>query len=458
MSLLLIELGAFLVAIAVLIAVHEYGHFQVARRLGFKVLRFSIGFGKPLLTRVGRDGVEYVLSAIPLGGYVKLADEREAPVAPGDLDRAFNRRPVWQRITVLVAGPGANFVFAVVAFWILFMSGVPGLRPVLGEVRSDSIAARAGLRAGDEIVAVGGEPVATREAAVLGLLSNLVDGGRVSVRLRRAGADREAVLDVPASERRRLTEPGAWAEGLGLGFTLPHRPALIGRVIPGGAAAAAGLASGDQIVAVNGERVGDFGDFRTAIGGRPGETVSLDLRRGGRDVRLPVTVRAVHDPAEPGKALVGRIGVEPGAPAAFPAEMLTVERHGPISAIAPALRETWAKTALTVKFLWRMLTGDVSLKNVSGPLSIATYAGLTAIEGGTAFLGFLALISISLGVLNLLPVPILDGGQIVYQLLEALQGKPLSTRVQVLGQQLGLVLLILLMSLAFYNDIARHFG
>ena len=458
MSLALVQLAAFLVAIGVLISVHEFGHFWVARRLGFKVLRFSLGFGRPLLRRAGRDGVEYVLAAIPLGGYVKLADERDAPVAPEDAGRAFNRRPVWQRIAVLAAGAGANFAFAVVAFWVLFMHGVPGLKPVVGEIRAGSLAAQAGLASGDEIVAVGGRAVGTREAAVLGILNAIVDSGRVDLTVRGHGGEHAAALRVPDERRRALTEPGAWADGLGFGFVRPHLAPVVGRVLAGGAAAAAGLATGDEVLAVNGRHVTEFVELVTEIRSRPGTTVVLDLRRRGAPLTLPVAVRAERDESQPGRPLVGRIGVAPAGEPSFPPAMHTLERYAPLAAIGPAFAETWQKSALTVKFLWRMVTGEVSLKNVSGPLSIASYAGISALEGFTAFLAFLALISISLGVLNLLPIPILDGGQIVYQLVEAAQGRPLPARVQQLGQQVGIVLLILLMSLAFYNDIARLFG
>ncbi len=228
--------------------------------------------------------------------------------------------------------------------------------------------------------------------------------------------------------------------------------------MPGGGAEAAGLRPDDEILSVDGRPVAEFEDFRNAISGRPGATVTLAVRRGASHLELPVTVRGEHDANEPGQPLVGRIGIGPGGQASYPPEMQVLERHGPLDAIRPALAETWSKTALTVKFLWRMLTGDVSLKNVSGPISIANYAGISALEGGRTFLDFLALISISLGVLNLMPIPILDGGQVVYQLVEALKGTPLSPRAQALGQQVGIVLLLLLMSLAFYNDLARPAG
>ncbi len=452
-----VQILSFIVAIGVLVAVHEYGHFWVARRLGFKVLRFSIGFGRPIARRLGRDGVEYVIGLIPLGGYVRLADEREGPVAEEDLGRAFNRRPWWQRVLVLVAGAGANFLFAIVAFWCLYLAGVPGLKPLIGEVRTDSYAAQAGLRSGDEIVAVDGAPVATIESAVIGTLYQMIDDGRIDLQVRRDGVVAPVVIRIPPERRRALTEPGAWSEGLGFGFVRPHIPVIVGRVIAGGAAAAAGLKANDEILAINGERMTEFVDFRASIARRAGTTVELDVRRGPADLRLPVAVRGEVDPADPEHRQVGRIGIAPGGVASFPASVQVLERYGPLAAIGPALHRTWQTTAVTLKFLWRMVTGDVSLKNVNGPISIAAYAGISAREGLSSFLTFLAAVSISLGVLNLMPVPVLDGGQVVYQLVEAIKGSPLSIRLQAVGQQVGIALLLLLMSLAFYNDL-RHFG
>jgi regulator of sigma E protease len=458
MRFFLIEAIAFIVAIGVLIAVHEYGHFAVARRLGFKVLRFSIGFGRPLWRHRGQDGVEYVLAVLPLGGYVKMADEREAPVASEDQPRAFNRRPVWQRIAVLLSGPGANFLFAVLAFWVLYMSGVPGLKPLVGEVQPASLAARAGMKPGDEIVAVGKEAVATQEAAVLGMLSAVVDGGRVELVVRNDSGTHPVSLAVPDGTRRSLTEPGAWVKGFGFSFPRPHLAPVVGAIAPGGTAERAGLKSGDVITSVEGRPVSEWSALVDVVRGRPGSVLKLGVRRGTSVFDVAVDVRGERDEAHPDGPPIGRIGIAAGGEPQWPPGLVVVERHGPVDALLYAARETWSKSALTVKFLGRMLTGQVSLKNVSGPLSIANYAGVSALEGGTAFLSFLALISISLGVLNLLPIPILDGGQIVYQLAEAVKGQPLSIRTQMLGQQVGIIMLILLMSLAFYNDIARHFG
>jgi regulator of sigma E protease len=448
---------AFIVAIGVLVAVHEYGHFWVARKLGFKVLRFSIGFGRPLWKRTGKapDHTEYVVAAIPLGGYVKMLDEREGPIAPEDAGRTFQDRPPLARIAVLLAGPGFNFLFAIAAFWALFMYGVPGLKPVVGEITMGSVAERAGLLPEDTILAVGGHSVATRQAAVLGMLDALVDQGAVPLVVAGSdGRERTLALVVPPERRRELTEPGVLLRGLGFGFWLPQQPVIVGALIEGGPAARAGLLPGDEIVAVDGEAVDDFARFVERVRVRPGETITLDLRRDGSEQRVAVDVQADLDNGQ----AVGRIGVTVAATARFPDSMRTLERHGPIGAVGPAVAETWSKTVLTVKFLWRMVTGDVSTKNISGPINIAQYAGLSALGGITYFLGFLALVSISLGVLNLLPIPILDGGQIVYQLAEMLKGKPLSDEAQILGQKVGIALLVALMGFAFYNDIARLIG
>ncbi len=457
METVLTSVLAFVVAIGVLVAVHEYGHFWVARRLGFKVLRFSIGFGRPLVKWIGKspDRTEYVVAAIPLGGYVKMLDEREGPVSPGDAGRAFQDRPPLARIAVLLAGPGFNFLFAILAFWLVFLNGVPGLKPVVGEVTVGSLAQQAGLRPDDTLLEVDGRPVATREAAMLGMLDALVDGGEVTLAVEGAdGARRSLALAVPAERRRELTEPGALLGGLGFGFWLPRQPVVVEALAEGGAAARAGLRPGDEVVAVDGEPVEGFTAFVERIRVRPGETVTLTLRRAGGTLELPVDVAAESDNG----VLVGRIGVTVGGNLRFPDEMRTLERYGPFAAVAPALGETWSKTVLTVKFLWRMVTGDVSTKNISGPINIAQYAGLSALGGIGYFLGFLALVSISLGVLNLLPIPILDGGQVLYQLAEIVKGRPLSEELQVAGQKLGVVLLVALMGFAFYNDIARLIG
>jgi regulator of sigma E protease len=445
---------AFMVAIGILVAVHEYGHFWMARRVGVRVLRFSIGFGKRLWTRQGKDGTEFAISAIPLGGYVKLLDEREGPVAAADLSAAYNRKPVWQRILVLLAGPFANFLFAAAAYWVLFVAGVPALKPVLGEIAPQSIAAGAGLASGDEIVAVGTRATGTREAVVLAILDQLMDGGAIALQVRAPdGTTRVAPLRIVGSPRP-LTEPGALLPGLGFEFWYPTVPAEVGTMQPGSPAERAGLAAGDRIVAVGGTPVADFPALVKLVQPQPGKTLEFTIERSGERVVVPVEVEAQHE----GSKLVGRIGVRPASPGAIPEDMRTRERYGPVASLGRAVEKTWDMSALTVRLLWNVGTGDVSVKNLSGPINIAEYAGFSARQGILAFLSFLAIVSVSLFVLNLLPIPILDGGQIVYQLAELVKGSPLSERTQAAGQKVGIFLLLVLMSFAFYNDLSRLFS
>jgi len=445
---------AFMVAIGILVAVHEYGHFWMARRVGVRVLRFSIGFGRRLWTRQGKDGTEYAISAIPLGGYVKLLDEREGPVATADLSAAYNRKPVWQRILILLAGPFANFLFAAAAYWVLFVAGIPALKPVLGEVAPQSIAATAGLATGDEIIAVGTRETGTREAVVLAILDQLMDGSAIALKVRSPdGTTRAAPLAIVGSPRP-LTEPGALLPGLGFEFWYPTVPAEIGTMQPGSPAERAGLAVGDRIVAVGGTPVADFPALVKQVQPQPGKTLEFTVERSGERVVVPVEVDAQRE----GSKLVGRIGVRPASPGAIPEDMRTRERFGPVDSLSRAVGKTWDMSMLTVRLLWNVGTGDVSVKNLSGPINIAEYAGFSARQGILAFLSFLAIVSVSLFVLNLLPIPILDGGQIVYQLAELVKGSPLSERAQAAGQKVGIFLLLVLMSFAFYNDLSRLFS
>jgi regulator of sigma E protease len=445
---------AFLVAIGILVAVHEYGHFWMARRVGVRVLRFSIGFGKPLWRRVDSRGTEFAISAIPLGGYVKLLDEREGPVADSDLDSAYNRKPVWQRILVLLAGPFANFLFAVAAYWVLFVAGIPALKPVVGEVRPDSVAAHAGLASGDEIVSVDHRPTATREAVVLSILERLMAGGTIELELRTPdGSTRVAPLRLMGSTVA-LTEPGALLPGLGFEFWYPPIPAKVGKVLADSPAERAGLRQGDLIVAVGGGQVKDFPDLVRRVQPMAGRTLEFTIERDGERRSLPVEVAAERE----GGKLIGRIGVQPAVPEAVPAGMRTHERYGVVAALGRAAARATDMSVLTVRLLWNVATGDVSARNLSGPINIAEYAGFSARQGILSFLSFLSIVSVSLFVLNLLPIPILDGGQILYQLAELAKGKPLSARAQALGQQIGIALLLVLMSFAFYNDISRLFS
>jgi len=458
MSLSWQHLLAFLVAVGILVTVHEFGHYWVARRLGFKVLRFSVGFGKALWRRVGRDAdrVEYVVASIPLGGYVKLLDEREGPVSPGELHRAFGRRPHWQRILVLLAGPGFNIGFAILLLWGLFWAnGSQEIRAVVGQVLPGTPAAAAGLATGDEILALEGRPVDGQSDVVVGLLGEMTGDGRVQLTLRdEAGAQRLAVLEVTdPAERRRLTEPEQLLSGLGFGFWIPPLPAQIGRVEAGGPAEAAGLRPGDRVVSVAGVGIADFEAMQREIRARPGESVEIRVLREG----FEHTVRVQLGVSELEGRSVGLLGVYP-QPVLLPESMVRRTTLGPLEALARGSQEAWNMTVLQARVFWNMLQGRVSLKNLSGPLTIMEFAGESARSGPTNFVYFLVLISLSLGFINLLPVPILDGGQVVYQLVEWIKGSPLSERAQVLGQQVGIAMLVLLMGVALFNDILRQFG
>ncbi len=453
---MLIFVAAFLVAIGILVAVHEFGHFWVAKKLGFKVLRFSIGFGKPLLTRVGRDAdrTEYCLAAIPLGGYVKLLDEREGEVLPAELQRSFTRKPILHRIAVLLAGPAMNLIFASLLYAVLAMVGIEAVKPVVGQVRLDSPAADAGLRRGDQIVRVGDRDVEDTEQLQIDLLRQVADDGVIPMRVRRDGSEHALTLRV-TSDRRPLTEPGRLLQGLGFDLATWKADSVVQSAPQGSAGARAGLRAGDRLLAVDDQPIGNSSDFISAVTGSAGREISIDVQRAGARVRIVTVVPRV---TEQGRA-VGRLGITLAeGPRVWPPGLIEMHRSGPLAALAVGVSKTWEMSSVTVQMLSRILTGQVSAKNISGPISIAEFAGISAYLGATAFISFLAIISVSLGVLNLLPVPLLDGGQVLYQLVEAVKGSPLSERAQNLGQQLGIALLVVLMSLAFYNDISRHFN
>ena len=453
----LISIASFIVAIGVLVAVHEFGHFWVARKLGIRVLRFSIGFGKPLYRRVlGMDPVEFVIAAIPLGGYVKLLDEREGNVAERDLPRAFNRQPVWKRIATLLAGPGFNFIFAIALYWVLFTAGVPAFKPVVGEITPDSIAARAGLRYEDEILQIDGQPTPTLEAATLAIIEDLTDDGTIDMRVRGVdGTERDLSLAV-GDRTRELTEPEALLPGLGFETWRPRVKPIIGAVNKGTAGERAGLKVGDEILAIDGVQIQHFQELVNRVKPNPGRTVRLEVRRAGAVLELPVTIGSDTQ----GGRKVGLIGIAP-QDQRIPTDrseedVRTLQQYGAVAAASQAAAKTWDTSLFTLRIIGRIITGNVSLQAISGPISIAETTGIAARLGWRPFLNMLALISISLGVLNLLPIPILDGGQVVFQLAELVKGGPVSERAQLLGQQIGIAMLILMMTLAFYNDIARH--
>lgn len=451
---IVIFIAAFLVAIGILVAVHEFGHYWVAKKLGFKVLRFSIGFGKPLLKRIGRDRdrTEYCLAAIPLGGYVKLLDEREGDVDPAELHRSFTRRPVAERVAVLLAGPAMNLLFAALLYAILAMAGTEVVKPFVGHVRLDSPAAAAGLRSGDEIVRVGNYDVADTEELQIDLLREVSTNAAIPLVVRRDGASLPLTLRV-TSDARELTEPGRLLPGLGLDLSTWRGDTVVQSVPAGSAGQRAGLRAGDKLLTVDGQALQNISQFIDAVSGAPDRTLAVGVERGGQRLDIEVPVPRVMEQGRP----IGRLGISLSeGRRSWPAGYVQTRRSRPLEAVGLGFKKTWEMSSLTVQMLWRIVTGEVSAKNISGPISIAEFAGISAYLGLTAFLSFLAIISVSLGVLNLVPVPLLDGGQVVYQLVEGIKGSPLSERAQHFGQQVGIALLVVLMSLAFYNDISRH--
>jgi regulator of sigma E protease len=453
---ILIAIFGFVLAIGVLVTVHEFGHYWVARRCGVRVLRFSIGFGRPLWARrYGRDQTEYCIGSIPLGGYVKMLDEREAPVPPAEQHRTFNRQSVPRRTAIVLAGPAFNFLFAILAYWLIFVAGIPGLKPVIGEVLEGTPAAEAGVRAGDEIRSVNGRNTPTWRVAGIELLDGILDQRPIHLDLlREDGSEAAVAMSLEGIDRRRLTEPGHLLEGLGMRQWAAALPPVLGQLAEGGAAVAAGLRPGDRILAVDGEPTPTWQAFRDRVVARPGVAVSVEFERGGRLERLEVTPEAVDSE----QGVIGRIGAGPEITEEILQRMRAEQRYGPVAALGRGVANTWEMSALTVRMLGRMVAGQVSVKNLSGPINIAHYAGITVSSGLVSFLGFLAIVSISLGIINLLPIPMLDGGHLLYLGAEAVTGKPVSERVQIMGQQVGLLALAALISFAIYNDLARIFG
>lgn len=449
---LLYYVGAFVVALGVLIAVHEFGHFWVARRLGVKVLRFSIGFGKPLWSRrVGQDRMELAVGAFPLGGYVKMLDETEGEVPPQELHRAFNRQKPWKRMAIVVAGPLFNFLFAILAYWAVYMIGVDGIKPVVGKVTESSIAQQAGFRAGDVILSIDGKQVQSWDQRRLYLFQRALDRARVNVEVRDAQGKVESrqldLSNLPVQE----VNASLLERGIGLTGFFPEPLPVIGAMEPG-PAARAGMKIGDRLVEVNGEPVPSWERLVETISKSPGQAVRVTVEREGARHDFEVTPDAV----ELGGQTIGRINIRPRF-TDIPDAMRVKVRFGVAEALTEGARNTWSMSVLTLEMLYRMLKLEVSARNISGPITIAQYAGYSAKVGVEQFVLFLAVISISLGVLNLLPIPVLDGGHLMYYIIESIKGSPLSERTMMLGQQVGVALLGGLMLLAFYNDLTRIF-
>lgn len=447
---------AFIVAIGVLITFHEFGHYWVARRCNVKIERFSVGFGRPLWRRYfGPDRTEFVIAALPLGGYVKMLDEREGEVPATERQRAFNNKPLGQRTAIVLAGPLFNFMFAIAAYWCMYMVGMTGLKPLVDTVEPGSVAAEAGITAGDEIISVNGRRTPTWATVAEVMIGRVVDGGELTLIIRdAAGRTATRHMDLSRLSIDDIAE-GALLERLGVTPSRPTLPAVIAEVSPDSAAARAGIVAGDRVVAADEKPVRDWIDLVNVIRDHPGQPLQLDVDREGEILTLELVPES-HE-TEAGER-VGRIGIMVEQQAALPEAYVGTERYAPHTALWRGIVRTGEMSVLTLRVLGKIILGEASIKNLSGPISIAQYAGYSAAVGLAAFLGFMAIVSVSLGVINLLPIPVLDGGHLMYYLIEFVKGSPVSESVQLAGQQIGLVLLLGLMAVVIYNDIVRVFG
>lgn len=458
----MINILAFVGAIVLLVTFHEFGHYWIARRCGVKVLRFSLGFGKIIYTkRFANSDTEWVISAIPLGGYVKMVDEREGEVMAEDIPYAFNRKPVLQRMAIVVAGPIANFLLAIVLYFAMFSYGVPGLKPMLGEVAPGSPAAMAQMQAGETILSVDGEKIPSWQQLHWQLLDAALRQGsgqapkqsEVEIKaLTKQHETRVYLLDISSIEAKDLE--GNFLNKLGLQPYQPLVLPVIGKLTENGVAKRAGLKTGDKILRANGEITRQWSEIVAIIRSHPNQSVQLEVQRGEMTLNLAV----VPETTQESGSSVGKIGAAPQVNEAEWQAMFTDVSYAPFEAITQSISKTWQTSIISLKMMGKLVMGEISAKNISGPLTIADYAGQSAVMGAAAYLGFLALISISLGVMNLLPIPLLDGGHLLYYAAELIKGSPVSEQAWEVGQKIGIAILGTLMTFAIFNDVNRLFA
>ncbi len=442
----------FIVAIGVLVAFHEFGHFWVARKVGVKVLRFSVGFGKVLWSyQKNPDATEYVLSAVPLGGYVKMVDEREGEVAPEDLPFSFNRQPVWARTAIVAAGPLFNLMLAVILFWAVLVIGETGIKPILGVIEQGTLAATAGFVEGDEITAVNDKHTPTWTEAMEAIMAAALEGEQ-TINVTVTHDEQQTVKTIAIPEQNKQ-DAVALYKNLGFKPWSPSLKPIIGRVLPDSAALAAGLQSKDLIISADNTPIKDWQQWVDVIKVHPDRAMQLIIERDG--ARLPITITPKSVPV--GKNTEGKIGAAVFVPEDLIKSITIDYALSPVDAIPAAFKITYFYSTSTLKMMGRMLIGKASVENLSGPISIAQYAGQSADMGFVAFIKFLALVSVSLGVLNFLPIPVLDGGHLLFFALEAIKGKPVSEKIQLFFQQVGITLLMLLMAIAMFVDVQRLF-
>ena len=449
---LLQTIASFIVAIIILVTLHEFGHFYVARLCGVKVLRFSIGFGKPFWSMTDKHGTEFSLAPIPLGGYVKMLDEREGDIPTELLDQAFTQKGVWQRIAIVIAGPVANFLLAILLYWVIFLPGITALSPVIGSLESGGLAQKSGLEPGQEIVAVDGQATPTRREFVEGLIARLGETGNLLLTVKYSDSDLEYETVVELDDWLKGSEAPDPIAGLGITLFQPEmNEIVVQQVVVGEPAANAGIVKGDKLLSVDGIDIKAWQPWSDYVRARAGQDIDFVLLRGEHQLSLTVTPRAKTDAAG---EIFGFVGIAP-QPVNWPEDMLRHYEYGVFGGLWKGVEITWSTSVSVLVSVKKLIVGEISTKNLSGPITIAKVAGASAQSGVADFLNFLAYLSISLGVLNLLPIPVLDGGHLLFYLVEWARGRPLSERVQGWGVQIGISLVVGVMLLALINDLGR---